>query len=209
MQKNKSTQKPSEYLLSIGEASEFTGVSIDTLRRWEKRGKITSLRSPGGHRYFKKEDLINVFGTKYQRDKIASNQTQYVNQEIENTTVKENVLPEKSKETIAKDYYKDMLNVPRFIKGERTSKFEKLFGTTSSPSTPSYENTSTSSNILSTPAISILESEIKEETKNAPMIEKDVKLKWILVVVTFLILLFGTLLILLMFGKQQLISPLP
>lgn len=55
--------------LSIGEASEYLGVSIDTLRRWEKKDKITALRSPGGHRYFKQEDLDNLFGRKYEREK--------------------------------------------------------------------------------------------------------------------------------------------
>jgi excisionase family DNA binding protein len=54
--------------MSIGEASEHLGVSIDTLRRWEKKKRVTPLRSPGGHRYFKKEDLDNLFGKKYTRD---------------------------------------------------------------------------------------------------------------------------------------------
>jgi len=53
--------------LSIGQASEFLGVSIDTLRRWEKSGKISALRSPGGHRYFLKADLEKAFGQKYSR----------------------------------------------------------------------------------------------------------------------------------------------
>ncbi len=55
-------------LLTIGEASEYLGISIDTLRRWEKRGRIEPLRSPGGHRYFNKTDLDNLFGKKYARD---------------------------------------------------------------------------------------------------------------------------------------------
>ena len=52
---------------SIGEASKFLGVSIDTLRRWEKAGKISALRSPGGHRYFLKANLESAFGQKYSR----------------------------------------------------------------------------------------------------------------------------------------------
>jgi excisionase family DNA binding protein len=58
----------SKVLLSIGEASEYLGISIDTLRRWEKKGKLVSLRSPGGHRYFNKPDLDTVFGRKYERE---------------------------------------------------------------------------------------------------------------------------------------------
>lgn len=45
-------------MLSIKEASEFLGVSIDTLRRWERIGKITSLRTEGGHRRYEKKELI-------------------------------------------------------------------------------------------------------------------------------------------------------
>lgn len=70
-----------QKLLSIGEASEYLGISIDTLRRWDKKEKITSYRSPGGHRYFKKQDLDKLFGKKYERSeetkprKINSNLT--------------------------------------------------------------------------------------------------------------------------------------
>ena len=55
-------------LLSIGEASEYLGISIDTLRRWERKKRIDPLRSPGGHRYYSKEDLDNLFGKRYVRD---------------------------------------------------------------------------------------------------------------------------------------------
>ena len=51
--------------LSIGEASKFLKVSIDTLRRWDKKGKVSSYRSPGGHRYFLKEDLEGLFAKKH------------------------------------------------------------------------------------------------------------------------------------------------
>ena len=45
-------------MLSIKEASEFLGISIDTLRRWERAGKITSMRTQGGHRRYDKKELI-------------------------------------------------------------------------------------------------------------------------------------------------------
>ena len=61
-----------EKKYSIGEASKFLGVSIDTLRRWEKAGKISALRSPGGHRYFLKKDLESAFGQKYSRSTPAA-----------------------------------------------------------------------------------------------------------------------------------------
>ena len=44
-------------LLSIGEASQYLGLSRDTLRRWEKKGKITAFRSPTNRRYYTKEQL--------------------------------------------------------------------------------------------------------------------------------------------------------
>jgi excisionase family DNA binding protein len=53
--------------LSIGKSSEYLGVSIDTLRRWEEKGKLITYRSPGGHRYFKKNELDQLFNTKYER----------------------------------------------------------------------------------------------------------------------------------------------
>ncbi len=60
--------EPSRNLLTIGESAEYLRVSIDTLRRWEKRGRITPYRSPGGHRYYEKEELDTLFGKRYLRD---------------------------------------------------------------------------------------------------------------------------------------------
>src|SRR3989344_637400 len=38
--------------LKIGQAAQALGVSIDTLRRWEKTGKISTVRTPGGTRLY-------------------------------------------------------------------------------------------------------------------------------------------------------------
>jgi excisionase family DNA binding protein len=46
-------------LLSIGEAAAVKGVSIDTLRRWEKESKIQSVRTEGGHRRYDIDTLID------------------------------------------------------------------------------------------------------------------------------------------------------
>ncbi|TSC56581.1 MAG: hypothetical protein Greene071421_113 [Parcubacteria group bacterium Greene0714_21] len=47
-----------EKLLNIREAAQFLGVSVDTLRRWDKSGKLVALRKPGGtHRYYAVRDL--------------------------------------------------------------------------------------------------------------------------------------------------------
>ncbi len=47
----------SNQYLSIGQAAEFLDVSIDTLRRWEEKGKITSERLDGKNRSFLVSDL--------------------------------------------------------------------------------------------------------------------------------------------------------
>ncbi|PIR72728.1 MAG: hypothetical protein COU42_00140 [Candidatus Nealsonbacteria bacterium CG10_big_fil_rev_8_21_14_0_10_36_24] len=48
-------------LITISETAELLGVSIMTLRRWDKSGRLFSVRKkPGGNRYYRKED-IDVF----------------------------------------------------------------------------------------------------------------------------------------------------
>jgi len=47
-------------MLSIGEAAAYLGLSRDTLRRWEKKGKITSLRSPTNRRYYTQKQLDEI-----------------------------------------------------------------------------------------------------------------------------------------------------
>jgi len=47
-----------ERLLTIREASEILGVSIDTLRRWDESGKLSAIRKEGGvHRFYREKDL--------------------------------------------------------------------------------------------------------------------------------------------------------
>lgn len=54
-------------LISISEAAKMLNVSIDTLRRWDKKGKFPSIKSEGGHRRYSKlqielylNDLFNL-----------------------------------------------------------------------------------------------------------------------------------------------------
>ena len=48
-------------LISISEAAELLGVTIMTLRRWDKSGRLLSVRDkPRSHRYYRKED-IDIF----------------------------------------------------------------------------------------------------------------------------------------------------
>lgn len=45
-------------LISIGEAAKILGISIDSLRRWDKTYRLQSIRSgPRGHRYYRQSDI--------------------------------------------------------------------------------------------------------------------------------------------------------
>lgn len=44
-------------LVPIGTAAAELGVSIETLRRWEAEGRVASIRTIGGHRRYRLEDL--------------------------------------------------------------------------------------------------------------------------------------------------------
>jgi excisionase family DNA binding protein len=46
----------SEYL-APGEAARRLGVSTWTLNRWERQGKLSAYRTPGGHRRFRDDDI--------------------------------------------------------------------------------------------------------------------------------------------------------
>lgn len=47
-----------DELLTITGAAAFLGVSVDTLRRWDKNGKLVAIRKEGGtHRYYTKHTL--------------------------------------------------------------------------------------------------------------------------------------------------------
>ena len=46
--------------LRIGEAARRLGVSVDTLRRWDREGKLKAGRLPGGQRVYRPADLDAV-----------------------------------------------------------------------------------------------------------------------------------------------------
>jgi len=50
--------------LSIGQAAKYLGLSRDTLRRWEKRGKVKAIRSPTNRRYYTQKLLDEVISGK-------------------------------------------------------------------------------------------------------------------------------------------------
>jgi len=45
-------------LFTIGQAAEYLGVSLNTLRRWDESGKLVAIKKDGGtHRYYREKDL--------------------------------------------------------------------------------------------------------------------------------------------------------
>lgn len=49
-------------LISIVEASDLLGVDNSTLRRWDKEGKLVPIRTLGGHRRYKVDDIEILLG---------------------------------------------------------------------------------------------------------------------------------------------------
>lgn len=64
-----------EKLLTISQSAEYLGVSLNTLRRWDKSGKLIAIKKDGGtHRYYREQDL-EIFASDLM--KFASEWIQY------------------------------------------------------------------------------------------------------------------------------------
>ena len=50
-------------LLSVGQAAAVAGVHVDTIKRWEKAGRIAALRTPVGHRRYRRSDVEALLTT--------------------------------------------------------------------------------------------------------------------------------------------------
>ena len=62
-------------LLNIKEASEYLNTSKETLRNWDKSGKLPSIKTVGGHRRYQKEkldELIGIINTDEISDVVAT-----------------------------------------------------------------------------------------------------------------------------------------
>jgi len=56
-------------LLNIKEASEYLNVHPDTLRRWDKEGKLIPVKTEGGHRRYQQEVLDEFIGIHQKEEK--------------------------------------------------------------------------------------------------------------------------------------------
>ena len=53
----KDTESNEADLVPIGEAARIFGVTVATVRRWEREGKISAQRTPGGQRRFNRAEI--------------------------------------------------------------------------------------------------------------------------------------------------------
>jgi len=58
---------PHSHLISISQAARFLGISTDALRKWEKSGKISPVRTETGMRRFSRTDLREIKQAKEER----------------------------------------------------------------------------------------------------------------------------------------------
>ena len=54
-----------EALLSPAEVADLFRVDPKTVTRWAKAGKLTSLRTLGGHRRYRESEVRNLLGGMY------------------------------------------------------------------------------------------------------------------------------------------------
>jgi molybdopterin-binding protein len=59
----------------IGEAAEVLGVRIETLRRWERDGKLRTTRSGGGQRLVPASEVARLLAERRTRTKVAVGST--------------------------------------------------------------------------------------------------------------------------------------
>lgn len=73
-----------EKLLTISQAAEYLGISLNTLRRWDESGKLVAIKKDGGtHRYYREKDLeifasdLMKFASEWIQDGVEFSNTFY------------------------------------------------------------------------------------------------------------------------------------
>jgi excisionase family DNA binding protein len=56
-----------ERVYPIHEATKLLGVSAQTIRRWEREGKIKCYRTAGGYRVIPESEIIRILGIEEER----------------------------------------------------------------------------------------------------------------------------------------------
>jgi molybdopterin-binding protein len=56
----------------IGEAAAMLGVRVETLRRWERAGSLTTTRTTGGQRLVPASEVARLLGERRERPRVTS-----------------------------------------------------------------------------------------------------------------------------------------
>ena len=59
-------------MLTVGEAADYVGVSISSIRKWSDRGLVQAYRTPGGDRRFSIDDLDELIRVPHPPDRDQS-----------------------------------------------------------------------------------------------------------------------------------------
>jgi excisionase family DNA binding protein len=217
MQKTIKIDPNKEILLSIGEAADYLGVSIDTLRRWEKKDKIIALRSPGGHRYFKQKDLDNLFGRKYERKKEQEprkiEKKVEVKTQVEEGQPIEKLITQELPERQPREVNIPSLSPVRVIR-EQPSPFQtQMESLDTKPQVPSQP--SIQSSVLTPPAIIAKPQQVAPISSVPPAAQykqevgKKKSNAWIYLVLGLVLLIVGFTIFVIFRSPSEVISPVP
>ena len=55
----------------IGEAADLLGVRVETLRRWEREGKLKATRTSGGQRMVAATEVARLLATQHDRGRVT------------------------------------------------------------------------------------------------------------------------------------------
>jgi molybdopterin-binding protein len=56
----------------VGEAAAMLGVRVETLRRWEREGKLTTTRTAGGQRLVPASEVARLLSDRRERPRVTS-----------------------------------------------------------------------------------------------------------------------------------------
>ena len=56
----------------IGEVAELLGVRVETLRRWEREGKLRATRTSGGQRMVAATEVARLLATQHDRGRVTA-----------------------------------------------------------------------------------------------------------------------------------------
>lgn len=70
-------------ILSISEAASLLGVSDETLRNWERDGKLTPFHTEGGHRRYYKTDIERIMLRDQIKSKIPIQELEKIKESID------------------------------------------------------------------------------------------------------------------------------